>query len=311
MVNSTPSFRKMQFSGHETFPLRQLWLRKAFVAVDDGTADYQKTVFLEEGAVRRFGVGKNMVAAIRHWALACDIISESKGETPEISLIGRLLFGARGVDPYMERPATSWLVHWLLAGRALRSTTFYFLFNRVNTQTFDRATLLADLAAFAHRDSARVSLDTLKRDIEVCLRSYVPRHDGREADDAAEPLLADLGLLSEGPIGTFQFRRGAQPTLPDGVFIFALLEFWRGFATNDEGGQKTMSFEAIAHHFGSPGRVFKLDESSVAERLLNLESVTRGALRWTDTAGVRQISRHNLTLDESAAFEFLRHAYGH
>ena len=52
-----------------------------------------------------------------------------------------------------------------------------------------------------------------------------------------------------------------------------------------------MAFESIAYGEGSPGRVFKLDEESVAERLFSLEEDTGGILSWTDTSGLRQVLR--------------------
>jgi hypothetical protein len=304
---------KLQFSGHETFPLRQLWLRKAFNAVVEVSGDViaSKKVFAEDAAIGRFGVGKNMVAAIRHWALACDVIREGNAGSVEIGPIGRLLFGKRGADPYLERPATCWLVHWLLAGRALRSTTWYWMFNRLTQQTFDRTSVILGLESLAQERQARVSPTTLKRDIEVCLRCYLPRADGRESDDAYEPLLVDIGLISEGPTGTFQFRRGQQQTLPDALFTFALLEFWKRWEAQTGSSQMTLSFEAIAHDYGSPGRVFKLDENSVAERLMNLETISKGALRWTDSAGVRQVSRHENSFDDAYQDELLRRSYEH
>ena len=77
MNNKTLSDDKIQFSGHETFPLRQLWLKKAYAAVRDiPHQEYikeSKGIFGERG-IMRFGVGKIMVDAIRHWALACGII---------------------------------------------------------------------------------------------------------------------------------------------------------------------------------------------------------------------------------------------
>jgi hypothetical protein len=64
-----------RFSGHETFPLRQMWLKKAFEQADDGFF-IPKSTFSDESAIAAFGVGKNMVSAIRHWALACGIMFE-------------------------------------------------------------------------------------------------------------------------------------------------------------------------------------------------------------------------------------------
>jgi len=307
MANPRVLLDKLQFSGHETFPLRQLWLRKAYFAVADTETD--GNVFAEESAIRRFGVGKNMVSAIRHWGLACHVLAETSSGALETGLIGDLLFGDSGVDPFLERPATCWLVHWMLAGRASRSTTWFWVFNRITSQTFNRNTVISALEELAAERRSRASATTLRRDVEVCLRCYLTRRDGREVDDVAEPLLADLGLITEGPAGTFQFRRGPQSTLPDGVFAFALMEFWDRWEAATGSSQNTLSFEAIAHDYGSPGRVFKLDESSVADRLLNLEAITSGAVRWTDSAGLRQVSRPKGRLDEHATLRLLRKAY--
>lgn len=305
----------VQFSGHETFPLRQLWLRKAYVAVTRAGATANKpispkTVFAPDVGIREFGVGKNMVAAIRHWALACDVLQEEAGLLSAGAVGSALLSGSRGLDPYFERPATAWLVHWLLAGRALRSTTWWWVFNRVSAQVFDVDSVADALYAAAEQHGARVSRVTLKRDVEVCMRCYLSRRDGREADDAAEPLLAELGLVTELHSGSFQFRRGTQASLPDGIFAYALLEFWESKDKATGSKQATLSFETIAHEYGAPGRVFKLDERSVGERLTSLEEITEGQLRWSDTAGIRQISRKLKVSEERLKQQLLRCAYG-
>ncbi len=305
----------VQFSGHETFPLRQLWLRKAYVAVTRARGSENKlvspkTIFAPDIGIREFGVGKNMVAAIRHWALACDVLEENDGFLSVGAVGNALLNGSRGLDPYFEKPATAWLVHWMLAGRALRSTTWWWVFNRVSAQVFDADSVADALYAAAEQHGTRVSRVTLKRDVEVCMRCYLSRRDGREADDAAEPLLAELGLVSELHSGSFQFRRGAQASLPDGIFAYALLEFW-GTKENATGSkQATLSFETIAHEYGGPGRVFKLDERSVGERLTSLEELTEGQLRWSDTAGIRQISRKLTVSNAKLKQQLLRYAYG-
>lgn len=304
----------IQFSGHETFPLRQLWLRKAYVAVTraagpEKSAVSPKDVFAPEIGIRDFGVGKNMVAAIRHWALACDVLQEDKGLLSP-GVVGNALLGYRGLDPYFEKPATAWLVHWMLAGRAHRSTTWWWVFNRVTAQVFDADSIADSLFSAAEQHGTRVSRVTLKRDAEVCMRCYLPRRDGREADDSAEPLLVDLGLVSEPHTGSFQFRRGAQASLPDGIFAYALLEYWEAKEKATGSQPATLSFETIAHEYGAPGRVFKLDERSVAERLTNLEEITGGQLAWSDTAGIRQISRKLRDSQVKLKQQLLRHAYG-
>jgi hypothetical protein len=303
---------KLQFSGHETFPLRQLWLRKAYIAVRgaNGNSAESKKVFADDAAIRRFGVGKNMVASIRHWALACDVLAEGDGGSIELGSIGDLLFGVNGVDQYLEKPATCWLVHWLLAGRGHRSTTWFWVFNRVTHQSFDRSSIVRDLESLVAQRGYRVSSNTLKRDVEVCLRCYLPRHEGNESDDSAEPLLTDLALITESKSGILQFSRGAQKTLPDAVFAYALTEYWRRWERSADASQKTLSFESIAHDYGSPGRVFKLDESSVSDRLSNLEEVTNGAIRWTDSAGIRQVSRFVDDIGHEFQMNLLRNGYG-
>jgi len=310
MAKNTSSSNRFQFSGHETFPLRQLWLRKAFVAVTSARANLESTkkVFSDESAISRFGVGKNMVSAIRHWALACDVINEEEGEL-RAGEIGDFLFGERGVDQYLERPATCWLVHWCLAGRQYRTTTWYHLFNKITSESFDRSYVVKSLRALATDRDHRVSEVTLERDVEVCLRCYLARVGGRDSDDAAEPLLAELGLISENDSTSYRFRRSAQPTLPNGMFAFALTEFWQDFEARTGSSQNTLSFESIAHEHGSPGSVFKLDTNSVAERLISLEETTNGLIRWTDSGGIRQISRKPNAFENSAKFSFLKAAY--
>lgn len=291
---------QVHFSGHETFPLRQMWLKKAFDQVvwheslDSATpfvGKVPKSTFTDEGAIAIFGVGKNMVSSIRHWALACDVLRESEGDTNnfEVSPIATDIFHDDGLDPYSENPATAWYAHWCLAGHGARSTTWRWLFNQVTAPTFTRQELEPSLEDFARNldPNKRISTSTLSRDLETCLRSYAPRLAGSSPEDFAEPLLGELGLLQEVHRGQYAFRRGPKMSLHDGLFAYALLSFWEITAK----GLSSMAFETIAYGEGSPGRVFKLDEDSVAERLIALSDLTEGYLAWTDTAGLRQVHK--------------------
>lgn len=285
-IIEAPSYTP-HFSGHETFPLRQTWLKKAFNQQRQDTLD--KSIFSDADSIARFGVGKNMVSSIKHWALACRVIEESLENKSAflITPIAKAIFADDGYDPYGENPSTAWYVHWCLAGEAYRATTWFWLFNRITTPTFTREDLLEPLDKFASARNQKLAKTTLTRDIETCIRSYVPRVGGESTEDIAEPMLGELGLIQEEKKGLFSFRRGPKITLSDGIFAYALVNYWRRTSPVES----SMAFESIAYGDGSPGRVFKLDENSVAEKLFSLSSITKGKLVWDDTAGMRQIIR--------------------
>lgn len=291
------------FSGHETFPLRQMWLKKAFDQATDGTL-IPKSAFADEKAIAEFGVGKNMVASIRHWALACGVMFED-GDSFRMRSLAKEILSDGGLDPYAESPSTAWLAHWQLAGRCFRSTTWHWLFNHVTAPTFTRQELEDPLARYA-RDldpKHRLSTATISRDLETCLRSYAPRAAGGSPEDFAEPLLGELGLLQEVHKGQYAFRRGPKASLHDGVFAYALVDFWNREAE----GQSSLAFETVAYAEGSPGRVFKLDEESIAQRLIVLSDFTGRKLEWTDSAGLRQVHRKNLSSEDIK--NMIRRAY--
>lgn len=281
------------FSGHETFPLRQMWLKKAFEAGSGDAVD--KAVFTDESAIALFGVGKNMVSSIKHWALACGVFEEAatdKALFKKNDIWTRILGDqARSLDPFCENPATSWLVHWRLAGVPVgkhRSTTWWWVFNNILTPTFTREEVQRQIADYASKRGVKVSESTLRRDIETCLRGYCPKLDSG-IEDLAEPMLAELGLILDEGRGSFSFRRGPKASLPDGIFDLAILDYWPVST-----GESSMAFESIAHGRGAPGRVFKMDESSLAERLQGLESRTDGLLFWSDSSGIRQVMRRDM-----------------
>lgn len=284
---------KPQFSGHETFPLRYGWLKKAFDAIRAAEGqDDNRSVFSGEDAIARFGVGKNMVSSMRHWAKASGIIEEPTGTNiVRPTKLGRLLFGPDGLDPYMEHPATLWLIHWQLAAYP-EKTTWFWAFGYHPDMTFDRDSLIGKLERLAQgrfQDKAwsRIAGNTIKNDVACFIRTYVASGKMRH-DDVLESPLTELGLIKAiGKQDRFRFVRGPKATLGDGVFVYALLNFWSRHFPNAD----TLSFEAIAHAPGGPGRVFLFDENDVADRLAALDEVTRGKLRWSETAGLKQVVR--------------------
>lgn len=287
----------LRFSGHETFPLRLLWLKKVYDAVAAGVAS--KRTFHEHGAIARFGVGKNMAMSMLYWATACGVVAERGGQL-EVTALGDLLFNDKdGLDPYLENPSTIWLIHNVLCATR-EVTSFFYAFNIFSQPLFDRSVLVKELSDIAAERGARATVETVKRDVEVLLRSYAPRVTDT-GEDASEPLLAELGLIRELRPGQFEFVRGPQPSLSQAVFAYALIDYWNRWHKDSP----TLSVETIAYGVGAPGRVFRLGEESVAFRLATIGDITGGALVWTDTAGLRQVARR-VALETIDVIELLR-----
>lgn len=289
-----------QFAGHETFPIRALWLKKAYDAIAVGA---DKVIFTAPDAIVRFGVGKNMAQAMRHWVLASGFAQENGTQLTPTPMGAALLDDDAGLDPYLEESASLWLLHLSLSGAPEMTTTWYWAFNMYSSLSFDRETMTRGLLQLAEQHGwKRVAPVTIKRDVDCFIRSYVSRTRGAVVEDAIEPVLVELGLIRPSAIGdAFEFVRGPKASLPDAVFAIALDRFWRSAHAE----AATLSIEAACYGRGSPGRVFKLDEESVVDRLIRIGEVTRGVLFWSETAGLKQVVRKR-ALDEVAV---LRRAY--
>ncbi|MEJ6782157.1 DUF4007 family protein [Aminobacter sp. Piv2-1] len=301
---------RLQFAGHETFPLRYGWLKKSYDAVlaaeSAGETDF-RSIFTDDSAIAYFGVGKNMVTSMRHWSLASGVLQiindedlGSSGSQIQPTELGRLIFDDDG-DPYLERPGSLWLLHWHLAATPMRATTWYWAFNELNEPTFTRDLLRSRLARRCDElredgrlKNSRISESTLKSDVLCFIRTYATKADASRStqEDNLECPLTELGLVQPVDVGAaFQFRRGPKSTLPDEVFLYGLLRFWQKLYPT----RREFTVEAITHEAGAPGRVFLLDEETVAERLARLADLTRGAVRWDESTGMRQVYAPDVT----------------
>jgi hypothetical protein len=295
------------FAGHESFTLRYGWLSKGVQA-----ALKHPDLFSREDALVLLGVGKNMVRSIRYWGLATGFLQEdaggrmSRGISP--SPLGSLILGPHGLDPFLEDPATLWLIHWQMASSPDGPTTWYWAFNEFQEPEFTREKMRAALRRFIDKAGwKRVADSSLNRDVDCFIRSYASAQSARSAllEETLDCPLTDLGLIHETDgVDAFTFNRGEHPTLPQAVFTYALLTFWARLGVE----KKTVTFDQVAFQAGSPGRVFKLSETALTDFLEKVEKLTHGAIGYDVTAGLRQLYRRR-DLGADAATKILERHY--
>lgn len=280
---------QMMFSGHETFPFRYGWLKKGVDAVRDNPEFFGRT-----DAYVELGVGRNMVRSIRHWCLATQMVEEepvpnNRGRRLRPSSYGKKLLLDRGWDPYLEDPCSLWFVHWLLVSNPARAAGWFLAFCVYSHPDFTRQRLQEFLVAYADKSTKNVTKNTLGRDVDCFVRTYVPSRTTATLvlEDTLDCPLVELRLVSElsDDRQTYRFAIGPKPSLPAEVFGFALLDFFR----RRSGNRQTLSVQDCLYGPGSPGQAFKLDENSLISYVEVLQELTDDAVGIDETAGLKQI----------------------
>ena len=164
------------FSGHETFPFRYPWLKKGFDAVREDA-----NVFSRDDAITTLGVGKNMVRSIRHWCLAAGVLEDSPaaGSTLQLSELGICSWPTTA----LIRTSKTLPRCGCCTGRSpriVRATTWFWTFSYFNEPEFTREVLASALLKWTQTLSGKqVAESSVRRDVEVFIRTYVPSRQPR------------------------------------------------------------------------------------------------------------------------------------
>lgn len=260
--------------------MRYPWLPKGIRFLQDGGNFADSDAFID------LGVGKNMANAIRHWCRVTGMTQlVERGSPDEVTDLGSQLLGVW--DPYLEDPGTLWLLHWQLVKDPGAASSWFLIFTQWIGDSFTRSGVADWLLKLAKESGARATKNSIKRDVDVFVRTYCPSitTSTRPLEDTFDSPLVSLGLLLETEKDTYRFARGSKPMLPEAIFLYALLDFWQRQAPD----QNTLAFERVLHGSGSPGAAFKFSSNALVERLESLPA--SAGIRFDTTAGLRQLLR--------------------
>jgi len=263
------------FARHETFHPRFGWLKKGF---DAATTD--SGIFLREDAPVRLGVGKNMASSIRYWCNAFKLLED---DSP--SDFGELLLGDEGWDPFLEDPASLWLLHWHLLKPPCYATAWYFTFNVFREVEFSADEFFNALCDYRDSVAPRIADSSVKKDITCILRMYVEQGSKTGlSEDSLDCPFTELGIVhTAGDSRHYTFRFGPKGNLPAEIVVSAALEFadWVGH------GQRTIAISRLLYDIGSPGMAFKLSESAVCDAIEQVQGWSN-SIALSESAGLIQ-----------------------
>jgi hypothetical protein len=312
---------KAKFTGHDTFPLRYGWLFKAVNYLNNEgklqTSNEEKT----REAIVELGVGKNMVNAIRYWAEASSVIKVKyikNNFEQRVSKNGCYLFGnatVKGKDPYLEQIGSIWLIHFWLNFNSKHLSSYRYFFNYSNVQHFEKSKLLADCREGAKElvTNELGNESTLKKDIDCFLNTYCKKFKSIASkkklkidEDHFTSPLSELNLIQDNGGGFYISDLTDRPELPIEIFIYGLVMFAK--IETKESQVNTVDFDSLLSKPSSPGRIFRLSESGLGQKLDEAQALSEGEISWIDSLGLRQIKIEQSAFD--SPFSFLDDYYG-
>jgi hypothetical protein len=305
-ANDAAAFR---FGGHQSFALRIAWLPKAVAAIEAGIDPLSDPLV----GVVELGLGKNMVEALRCWIDAFGVARRVRdgGGGWELTPEGSLIFGSEGTDPFLEDNQTLWWLHWTIATRtAPRFFAWELLASRWSDPDFTPSRVVAAFLAEAETAARQLSPVSARQHFDVWLQTYLPGRTARGEEGLDSPL-ASLGLIrlagereraDDRCEPVYAFTRVPRSSLGQAMLRYALGTWW----TDRNGDEETASLRELTYGRGSPGRVFRMEEGELRDRLFALCADPEAGFAIRESANQLMVIRTE-RIDQ---IEALRSAYG-
>lgn len=272
---------KYVFSGHESFACKSLWLKKGYDFINDNSH------FGDPDSVVQLGVGKNMVASIRYWMRAFDIIRDDK----LTGIADYIMDTETGKDPFLEDLGTLWLLHYLIVSHK-EATIYHLLFIRLQRERkdFDRTQAINFVKRIMAEDNkmSQYNENTVRKDIGTLLLNYVRPTKPKTFEDYSN-LLTDLDLIRTDADGkNYMFNIEGKRPVPWQIFLYAVI--------NRKEDDNTVDYDVLQEI----GLVFCMNDMEVITMCKNIVSHNTGSIVYSDVAGIRQLQfLTNITATEA------------
>jgi hypothetical protein len=289
---SLSSEKYFRFSGHQTFPLRITWIPKVVAQIANGR---DPLTDIDEG-ITQLGLGKNMVEALRCWIEAFQVAQRTERGW-ELTPIGSLVFDPeQGLDPYFEDVTTAWLLHWLITTNT-QAPFFAWecMFNRWPSTEFSASQVVEVFQKESSKTLRPASAVTIRQHWEVFLHSYRRPLSERGEDhlDSAMSVLRLIQKFGERPNAAgkwetlYSFDLGRKRAIPEQLFAYFLHDWWNREYPNE--GTTALREIVMGEH--SPGRLLKMQESEIVQRVTDLASRYPKVFQIIESTNLRQLHR--------------------
>ena len=270
---------KYSFSGHESFYCKSLWLKKGYDFLAEGHS------FLDDDAVVRLGVGKNMVSSIRFWLKAFGL-TDNDQLTPLATLI---LDSDSGYDSFMEDTNTLWLLHYNLVHSNVASLyNLLFTDYQREKKEFDKVSLDAYIQRKCNASNQKniYNANTVNKDMGVLLKNYLAPENVAIMEDFSA-LLINLNLIRRIDKDAYAFNETKAGNINPDIVLYAILD--------TRGHEATISFDIIQEL----ALTFCMSVPAFISVVRNLEKNYGNVFHYTENSGIRNIQFLDTDIDKN------------
>ena len=271
----------MKFRAHDTFFIRKGWLSKGLSQVyKDRSVFISKT----QNPMDVFGIGNNMVKALRYWMQVTGLTKEpEKGKrVQEFTDFGELVFDN---DRYIDETGTLLLLHYELASNEKDATAWYYFFNQFTFNEFTKEDFVREIQNYIQMNNEdEVATRSLEDDFACILSTYQSRSKMGTTISPENNIDCPLGELNL--IDTLDKKhkiyRKAIPSkeLFDPWIVMAVISRW----SEKHGNVKEVSLNDLLTSPCNIGRIFNLDTITMLDILYKTEKL--GRIKINRTAGL-------------------------
>ena len=266
---------KPRVKGHGTFILRDGWLNKGLVEV---SKEGNERIFNSLNATDVFGIGTNMVGALKYWLQAFDLIQDKRGGGSELTELGKLIYEN---DSYLEDIFTIWIMHSCIVKNYEKASLFHDYFNDDKIQIVEKEQLLQ---IFRMKwDEYSIPESSIKSDIDILFNTYCKEKIIDDPEDKIVSPLVELSLIKKNNDEYIKVQPDLR-LLPDEIILYELSQLFGQEYENEEHIGKTISIERVASGKYSLGCIYNLSKIATNQMLNRLENLKY--IRIDRTAGL-------------------------
>ncbi len=184
-------------TGHNTFYLREGWLKKGLFEVQKNPEIFQANNLTK--AIDSLGIGSIMVTALKYWLLYFELIEKDSDYKYRITKSAKMILA---MDKFLNKNGTLWLLH---LGSCDNSSIWTMMFQEMEIAKFSKEQVFDRVIIRLKEDDKKFADKTIGSAINIFINTYYHENDKDPENNIYSPL-SKLRLIVKDIDNQFKFR---------------------------------------------------------------------------------------------------------